>query len=575
MAAVQGATPRGLQREATRAWFESAFAEPTQAQAEAWHAIGQGEEHTLVVAPTGSGKTLAAFLWAIDKLAREPQPADPKRRCRVLYICRSRPSPSTWSRNLRSPLTGVDTRRTVGYWPARARHQSRCSDGDTAADERRKLAYQAAGHSDHDARVTVPHADLAGQGDPAKRSDRHHRRGARASGQQARRSPGAFARAATDALRTVTTLARRSGLPERIGLSATVRPPRKLREFLGGALPVTIVSPPSDKRLDLRIVVPVEDMSDLQGGEEPDRTGSRAKSRRAWIGRIEDPVRLYSIWPHVEERVLDLIQSHRSTIVFANSRRLAERLCARLNDLAAERAAEATEAAELDEMAHSAGDSFAGPAAQLLGQSGTSLGAAPIVARAHHGSVSRQERSQIEEALKAGTLLRPVVATSSLELGIDMGAVDLVIQVESPPSCCERTAADWPGWGITSATSRAAFSSLSTRATLSSPPWSPSACEAGRSRNWVMPRNPLDVLAQHIVAMTAMDDWDVTDLEHTVRRAAPFSGLTRPVLDAVLGDARGPVSERGLRRAAPAAGSGIAPRGRADRPDPVQPKDWP
>ena len=217
--------------------------------------------------------------------------------------------------------------------------------------------------------------------------------------------------------------------------------------FLGGALPVTIVSPPSEKRLDLQIVVPIEDMSDVQGSAQaapvrvPMANGRVVTMTEPGGSQPQgdgNPARQHSIWPHVEERVLDLIQSHRSTIVFANSRRLAERLCARLNDLAAERVPDATAGRRRrgsPERALRRGfsDNYARLPAQLMGQAGAGGGAPGVVARAHHGSVSRQERSQIEEALKAGTL-PAVVATSSLELGIDMGAVDLVIQVESPPS---------------------------------------------------------------------------------------------------------------------------------------------
>jgi ATP-dependent helicase Lhr and Lhr-like helicase len=527
MAAVQAARLAGFS-EATRAWFESAFAEPTEAQAEAWHAIGKGD-HTLVVAPTGSGKTLAAFLWAIDKLASEPSPADTKRRCRVLYISPLKALAVDVERNLRSPLTGVThAARRLGLPEPDIRVAVRT--GDTAADERRKLATKPP-----DILITTPESlflMLTSQARETLRSvqtiivDEVH-----ALAGSKRGAHLALSLERLDALRTADDLSSALRPAQRIGLSATVRPPEEVARFLGGALPVTIVAPPSEKRLDLKIVVPVEDMSDLQGGEEPDRAGSHPR-----VGSPDpvdgNPVRQHSIWPHVEERVLDLIQSHRSTIVFANSRRLAERLCARLNDLAAERAAEAMEAADLDQIARSAGDSYAGSAAQLLGQSGTSVGAAPVVARAHHGSVSRQERSQIEEALKAGTL-PAVVATSSLELGIDMGAVDLVIQVESPPSVASGLQRTGRAGHHVGDISRGIFfpkyqgdlvhSTVVTQ-----------RMRAGQIEELRMPRNPLDVLAQHIVAMTAMDDWDVSDLEHTVRRAAPFSVLTRPVLDAVL-----------------------------------------
>ncbi|HTB54308.1 MAG TPA: helicase-related protein, partial [Trebonia sp.] len=251
----------------------------------------------------------------------------------------------------------------------------------------------------------------------------------------------------------------------------------------------TVVQPASAKRIELEVVVPVEDMTDLETAQGlPDEDGR------------DDPARRRSIWPHVEERVLDLIEQHRSTIVFANSRRLAERLCGRLNELAAERSADPDQ---------------------------------PVtIARAHHGSVSRQERTDIEEALKAGRL-PAVVATSSLELGIDMGAVDLVIQVESPPSVASGLQRVGRAGHNVGDISRGVIFPKYTGDLVQA------AVVAGRMHDGAIeelriPRNPLDVLAQQIVAMTALDDWPVDDLEAVVRRAAPFSGLTRPVLEAVL-----------------------------------------
>jgi ATP-dependent Lhr-like helicase len=520
--------------EATRAWFGSAFAEPTAAQAQAWQAIGR-DEHTLVIAPTGSGKTLAAFLWAIDKLARDPQPADPKRRCRVLYISPLKALAVDVERNLRSPLTGVShAARRLGLPEPDIRVAVRT--GDTAADERRKLATKPP-----DILITTPESlflMLTSQARETLRSvetviiDEVH---ALAGGKRGAHLALSLER--LDALRIAADPGSPLRPAQRIGLSATVRPPEEVATFLGGALPVTIVAPPSDKRLDLTIVVPVEDMSDLQGGEELDRAGpQRGASKQSAGGRDQpegNPARQHSIWPHVEERVLDLIQSHRSTIVFANSRRLAERLCARLNDLAAERAAEALQEADhLDQLAPAFGDNDTRPPAQLIGSSGTTAGAAAVVARAHHGSVSRQERSQIEEALKAGTL-PAVVATSSLELGIDMGAVDLVIQVESPPSVASGLQRTGRAGHHVGDVSRGIFFPKYQGDLVQSTVVT-QRMRSGQIEELRMPRNPLDVLAQQIVAMTALDDWDVSELEQTVRRAAPFSGLTRPVLDAVL-----------------------------------------
>jgi ATP-dependent Lhr-like helicase len=241
----------------------------------------------------------------------------------------------------------------------------------------------------------------------------------------------------------------------------------------------------------------------------------------------EGPAPVRSIWPHVEERVLDLIEQHKSTIVFANSRRLAERLCGRLNELAAERAEAAFEARW-----PAAGTRNGRMPAEIMAQAGASAGAPAEVARAHHGSVSRQERAEIEEALKAGRL-PAVVATSSLELGIDMGAVDLVVQVEAPPSVAS---------GL-QRVGRAGHNVGDVSRGIIFPKYQGDLVQAavvaermrdGQIEELKIPHNPLDVLAQQVVAMTAVDDWPVDELERMVRQAAPFAGLTRPILEAVL-----------------------------------------
>ncbi|MBO0824629.1 MAG: DEAD/DEAH box helicase, partial [Actinobacteria bacterium] len=524
--------------EATRAWFDSAFAGPTPAQAQAWEAIGRGE-HTLVIAPTGSGKTLAAFLWAIDRLASEPTPTDPKRRCRVLYVSPLKALAVDIERNLRSPLAGVGHAAHRLNLPAPDITVA-VRTGDTAADERRRLATRPP-----DIMITTPESlflMLTSQAREGLRSvetviiDEVH---ALAGGKRGAHLALSLER--LDALRASSPGHAEPTRPaQRIGLSATVRPPEEVATFLGGALPVTIIAPPSDKRLDLRIVVPVEDMSDLQAAEQQARVRvPMADGRVVTAGgdsRADsgNPERHHSIWPHVEERVLDLIQSHRSTIVFANSRRLAERLAARLNDLAAERAAAAQDAGSSDSQPCSqmVNDHNAGPPAQLMGQAGAATGAPPVVARPHHGSVSRRERSQIEEALKAGTL-PAVVATSSLELGIDMGAVDLVIQVESPPSVASGLQRTGRAGHHVGDESRGIFFPKYQGDLVQSTVVT-QRMRAGQIEELRMPRNPLDVLAQQIVAMTAMDPWHVDELELLVRRAAPFSSLTRPVLHAVL-----------------------------------------
>jgi ATP-dependent helicase Lhr and Lhr-like helicase len=287
---------------------------------------------------------------------------------------------------------------------------------------------------------------------------------------------------------------------QRVGLSATVRPVDEVARFLGGATPVEIVAPASEKEWDLKVVVPVEDMTEL--GEEGD-----------------DGPRAGSLWPHVEERVLDLIEQHTSTIVFTNSRRLAERLTARLNELAAERAGFDTEQGNRTP-------------AEMMAQSGQAEGAPPLVARAHHGSVSKEQRAVIEDDLKRGRL-PCVVATSSLELGIDMGAVDLVVQIESPPSVASALQRVGRAGHHVGEVSRGVLFPKH-RGDLV-----PSAVAVERMRTGGIealhvPASPLDVLAQQVVAATSLDTWDADHLFDVVRRAAPFTSLPRSAYDATL-----------------------------------------
>ncbi len=506
---------------ATRAWFDGAFAEPTQAQAGAWRAIGKGED-TLVVAPTGSGKTLAAFLWAIDKLAATPPPADskgpkgPKRRTRVLYVSPLKALAVDIERNLRAPLTGIrHAAHRLGLPEPDITVAVRT--GDTAAEERRKLATNPP-----DILITTPESLfllLTSQARETLRGvetvivDEVH-----AVAGNKRGAHLALSLERLDALRGAPDAA------QRVGLSATVRPAEEVATFLGGTRAVTLVQPPSPKRIELRVVVPVEDMTELDTmpgpGPGEDGQGPEGAAPRR------------SIWPHVEERVLDLIEQHKSTIVFANSRRLAERLCGRLNELAAERAAERAEAAGAELSRRRETGAHARPPAEIMAQAGTASGAPAEVARAHHGSVSRQERAEIEEALKAGRL-PAVVATSSLELGIDMGAVDLVVQVEAPPSVASGLQrVGRAGHNVGDVSRGIIFPKY--QGDLLQSAVVAERMRAGEIEEIKIPQNPLDVLAQQIVAMTAVDDWRVDELEQTVRKAAPFGGLTRPILEAVL-----------------------------------------
>ncbi|HEY3503621.1 MAG TPA: ATP-dependent helicase [Actinocatenispora sp.] len=485
---------------ATRAWFGGAFAEPTAAQAGAWASIRSGT-NTLVVAPTGSGKTLAAFLWSLDRIAAEPAP-DPAHRCRVLYVSPLKALAVDIERNLRAPLAGIGqaAQRLGGERPDITVGMR---TGDTPASERRGLARRPP-----DILITTPESLFLLLTSAARES----LRGVETVIVDEVHAVCATKRGAHLALsmeRLDELLPRPA---QRIGLSATVRPVEETARFLAGSRPVTVVAPPAEKTVELSVQVPVEDMTALDElpADEPDESYDPAAA----------PTHRPSIWPAVESRVLDLILAHRSTIVFANSRRLAERLCARLNELHAERLA----GAPLPDP-----DVFP---AEAIAESGVAAGAEAVIARAHHGSVSREERKHIEEALKSGRL-PAVVATSSLELGIDMGAVDLVVQVEAPPSVAsglQRVGraghqVGAPSVGVVFPKHRGDLAPCTVVATR---------MRAGAIEELHYPRNPLDVLAQQVVAMVALDDWSVPELATLVRRAAPFAELPDSALSGVL-----------------------------------------
>ncbi|MFI5842255.1 DEAD/DEAH box helicase [Catenuloplanes sp. NPDC051500] len=491
---------------ATREWFAAAFAAPTPAQDGAWRAIAAGR-HALVVAPTGSGKTLAAFLASLDRLSREPVPADAKQRCRVLYISPLKALAVDVERNLRAPLTGIrHAASRLGLPPPDITVGMRT--GDTPADERRSFA-----RTPPDILITTPESLFLLLTSAARES----LRGVETVIIDEVHAVAATKRGAHLALSLERLDALLPKPAQRIGLSATVRPIDEVARFLGGAAAVEVVQPPSTKTIEVSVQVPVEDMTalgeDFAAGPEPD-------------GGPPEPGRSRpSIWPAVEERVYQLITEHRSTIVFTNSRRGAERLCARLNEIAAEH----------EVPAEGAGPDASGPAklpAEIMAQSGQSHGAPTVIARAHHGSVSRTERKQIEESLKSGDL-PAVVATSSLELGIDMGAVDLVVQIEAPPTVAAGLQRVGRAGHQVGAVSRGIVFPKH-RGDLVSCAVVAERMTAGAIEEMRYPRNPLDVLAQQIVAMVSMDSWTVADLTDLLRRAAPFAELPTSALHATL-----------------------------------------
>ncbi|WP_329402035.1 ATP-dependent helicase [Streptomyces melanogenes] len=487
---------------ATRGWFTGAFTAPTAAQEGAWRAISEGSD-VLVVAPTGSGKTLAAFLAALDGLAAAPPPAEAKKRCRVLYVSPLKALAVDVERNLRSPLTGI-RQESVRLGLPEPEVRVGIRSGDTPPAERRAMSTRPP-----DILITTPESLFLMLTSSAREAlagvetvilDEVHAVAGTKRG----------AHLALSLERLDELLARPA---RRIGLSATVRPVDEVARFLSPQRKVEIVQPRSTKEFDLSVVVPVEDLGELGGSPAADAAEGAEKP---------------SIWPHVEERIVDLVQAHRSTIVFANSRRLAERLCNRLNEIAYERATaaalEAGESAVPLAEAHSP--------AEVMAQSGAAKGAPPVLARAHHGSVSKEQRALVEEDLKAGRL-PAVVATSSLELGIDMGAVDLVVQVESPPSVASGLQrVGRAGHQVGAVSTGVVFPKY--RGDLVQSAVVTERMRSGAIESLRIPSNPLDVLAQQLVAMTALDSWQADDLLALVRRAAPFAALPESAFTAVL-----------------------------------------
>ena len=479
-AAPVAADPLDVFGPAVRDWFTASFPAPTSAQAEGWAAISAGR-HTLIHAPTGSGKTLAAFLWCLDRLVRAPSPPPSREHpgsVRVLYVSPLKALSYDIERNLRAPLAGIALAAGRRGDPVPSISVG-LRTGDTSAEERRLLARRPP-----DILITTPESLyllLTSQARESLRSVEHviidevhaiagTKRGAHL----------ALSLERLEALRTAD-----APRLQRIGLSATQRPLDTIARFLGGAGPgreVRIVDAGTRKPLELSVVVPVEDMG---------RLGEPLPLEEQPGGPAAGPEARVSIWPAIHPRILELIRAHRSTIVFCNSRRLAERLAQRLNELAGEE-----------------------------------------LVRAHHGSIAREQRVAIEEALKDGRL-PAIVATSSLELGIDMGAVDLVIQVESPTSVARGLQRiGRAGHQVDAASRGVIFPKY--RGDLLEAAVVAERMHAGAIETTTIPRNPLDVLAQQIVAMTVMDRWTVDDLHATVTRAMPYETLGREPFEGVL-----------------------------------------
>ncbi|HEX3687399.1 MAG TPA: DEAD/DEAH box helicase, partial [Gaiellaceae bacterium] len=423
----------------TRSWFEQAFDGPTPAQELGWPRIARGG-HTLIQAPTGSGKTLAAFLYGIDRLNSHPGDG-----LRLLYVSPLKALNYDIERNLRGPLAGLRSELRVGV-----------RTGDTPQKERAAMV-----RNPPDILITTPESLFLLLTSQARET----LRGIETVIVDEVHAVAGTKRGAHLAL-SLERLDRLTGRPiQRVGLSATQRPLEEIGRFVSGGREIELVDAGRAKELDLKVVVPLDDM--------------------------REPEEQQSIWPSIYPEILELVRAHRSTIVFVNNRRLAERLALRLNDLAEEE-----------------------------------------IARAHHGSLAREQRVEVEELLKKGEI-PCLVATSSLELGIDMGAVDLVIQVESPKSVARGLQrVGRAGHELDAVSKGRIFPKF--RADLLESAVVARRMLDGAIEETKIPHNPLDVLAQQIVAICADEEIAVDELHQLVRGAYPFADLSRVQLENVL-----------------------------------------
>jgi ATP-dependent Lhr-like helicase len=510
-----------LFHEPVRAWFRASFPAPTRPQRLGWPAIARGDS-TLILAPTGTGKTLAAFLASLNQVMFDPVP-ERSARCRVVYVSPLKALAVDVERNLRAPLAGIVHGAAAGRVHV---HQPVIAlrTGDTPPSERARFLRDPG-----DILITTPESLYL------------------LLTSNARDRLTAVRTVIIDEIHALVSTKRGAHLAvslerleelvasplQRIGLSATQRPLDEVARFLGGAqravsrsrnkpaprrrepIPleetidqefasggtvrfrdVHVVDASEPKRLDIRVQVPIEDMvgrvgrvgTDNPAGPIPPALPAPPTLRSGPASQGSAPP---SIWTAIHPQLLDLIRAHRSTLIFVNSRRLAERLAGALNELAAE----------------------------------------PLV-RAHHGSLARAQRVEIEDLLKTGRL-RGLVATSSLELGIDMGAIDLVVQVESPPSVAsglQRIGRS--GHRIDQVSAGVIFPKY--RGDLLACAAVTRAMTRGDVEPSRYPRNPLDVLAQQVVAMVSVEPWTADDLFDAVRGAAPFAELSRRMFDGVL-----------------------------------------